>query len=72
MWIGAIGFAVMVGGRRLRAHPAAAQGRPRAPSSPTAPCVVPRPSRPKSKAQDGGSFMNRIEERWDRRRDDGY
>jgi hypothetical protein len=65
MWLGAAGFAVMVAAvafaltpprRRARLGVARPDGTIRKPQ--TAP-------RPKS----GGSFMHRLEERWDRRRD---
>lgn len=71
MWIGAIGFAVMVGAVAFALTPPrrkAALGTVQPDGS------VRRPQQPtKSKTtRSGGSFMHRIEERWDRRRDDGY
>lgn len=70
MWIGAIGFAVMVGAVAFALTPPrrkAALGTVQPDGS------VRRATPTKSKApRSGGSFMHRIEERWDRRRDDGY
>jgi hypothetical protein len=69
MWLGAAGFAIMVAAvafaltpprRRARLGVIQSDGTVRRPSS------APRgTSRPKT----SGSFMHRLEERWDRRRD---
>ena len=77
MWIGAIGFAVMVAAvafaltppRRGKAALGAVQpdGSVRRPASrPSAGTKAGRSRRTT------GSFMNRMEERWDRRKDSGY
>jgi hypothetical protein len=69
MWLGAAGFAVMVAAvafaltpprRRARLGVAQPDGTVRKPQS--APRATPR-------AKGSGSFMHRLEERWDRRRD---
>ena len=74
MWIGAIGFALMVGAVAFALTP------PRRKTSlgtvqPDGSVRRATPGKPPSKsksAKPGGSFMNRIEERWDKRRDDGF
>jgi hypothetical protein len=78
MWIGAIGFAVMVAAvafaltppRRGKAALGAVQPdgtvRPAAPRPRTGPGKSPKSRRT------SGSFMHRMEERWDRRKDRGY
>jgi hypothetical protein len=70
MWIGAAGFAVMVGSVAFALAPPrrkAALGTVQPDGS------VRRTSPTKSRtSKSGGSFMHRIEERWDRRRDEGY
>jgi hypothetical protein len=70
MWIGAVGFAVMVGAVAFALTPP----RRKAALGTVQPDGTVRPSAPtKAKApKSTGSFMHRIEERWDRRRDDGY
>jgi hypothetical protein len=72
MWIGAIGFAVMVGAVAFALTPP----RRKANLGSVQPDgSVRRATAAKSKAKtqrSGGSFMHRMEERWDRRRDGGY
>jgi hypothetical protein len=74
MWIGAIGFAVMVGAVAFALTPP----RRKTALGTVQPDGTVRRSTPgkshgKTKSsKSGGSFMNRIEERWDKRRDDGY
>ncbi len=70
MWIGAIGFAVMVAAVAFALTPP----RRKAALGTVQPDGTVRrstPAKPRT-TRSGGSFMNRIEERWDRRRDDGY
>ena len=73
-WIGAVGFALMVGAvafaltpPRRKAALGAVQpdGTVRRATTGKAPSKAKRPEVRRS-------FMNRIEERWDKRRDDGY
>lgn len=63
IWLGAGGFIVMLAGTIWAFSPArgagAASGQP--------PVGAPRPTRP-SKSRKSGSFMERLEQRWDRRR----
>ena len=78
MWIGAIGFAVMVAAvafaltppRRGKATLGAVQ------PDGTVRRAVPRPKASPGKGaksrRTSGSFMDRMEERWDRRKDGGY
>ena len=70
MWIGAVGFAIMVAAvayavtpprRKTKLGTVQADGTVRR----ATPAGKPKP--PKT-----GSFLHRMEERWDRRRDDGY
>ncbi len=74
MWIGAVGFAVMVGAVAFALTPprrknALGTVQPDG----TVRRATPGRSASKSKpSKSGGSFMHRIEERWDKRRDDGY
>jgi hypothetical protein len=71
MWIGAGGFALMVGAVAFALTPPrrkAALGTVQPDGSVRRATPAPKPKAPKS----AGSFMHRIEERWDRRRDDGY
>ena len=78
MWIGAIGFAVMVAAVAFALTPPrrgkAALGAVQADGSVRR--ATPRPKAGPGKAAKGrrasGSFMNRMEERWDRRKDSGY
>ena len=75
MWIGAVGFAVMVGAVAFALTPPrrkSALGTVQ-PDGETSARATPgkSPSKPRS-SRSGGSFMNRMEERWDKRRDDGY
>lgn len=56
--IGVIGFVVMLGGVVLAVTPTRAPGR-----------VAPAPART-AKARSGTSFMDRMNDRWDRRQDD--
>ena len=69
MWLGAAGFALMVAAvafaltpprRRARLGVIAPDGTVRKPAS------APRPT---PRAKSSGSFMHRLEQRWDRRRD---
>jgi hypothetical protein len=74
MWIGAVGFAVMVGAVAFALTPprrknALGTVQPDGTVRPATPGKSPSKSR---SSKSGGSFMNRIEERWDKRRDDGY
>ena len=74
MWIGAVGFAVMVGAVAFALTPPRrknALGTVQPDGTSAGPRPASAPSKPKS-SRSGGSFMNRIEERWDKRRDDGY
>ena len=75
MWIGAVGFAVMVGAVAFALDAPASQGRarhgPAGRQRPPGPPPASHTSKPRS-SKSGGSFMNRMEERWDKRRDDGY
>ena len=64
IWLGAGGFIVMLAGTiwafsPARGTPGAAAGQP--------PAGAPRPPRP-GKSRRSGSFMERLEQRWDRRR----
>ena len=71
MWIGAGGFALMVGAVAFALTPPrrkAALGTVQPDGSVRRATPAPKAKAPKS----AGSFMHRIEERWDRRRDDGY
>jgi hypothetical protein len=70
MWIGAAGFAIMVAAVAFAVTPP----RRKASLGAVQPDGTVRRAAPsKSKTpKTGGSFMHRIEERWDRRRDDGY
>ena len=74
MWIGAIGFAVMVSAVAFALTPP----RRKTPLGTVQPDgsvrqATPGKSPSKSKSsKSGGSFMHRIEERWDKRRDDGF
>jgi hypothetical protein len=77
MWIGAIGFAVMVGAVAFALTPPrrkAALGTVQPDGSVRRSTPGKSSSRSKSSksSKTGGSFMNRMEERWDKRRDDGY
>lgn len=71
MWIGVIGFALMVAAVAFALTPPRRKAslgtvQPDGSVRPVAPA-------PKSRApKNGGSFMHRIEDRWDKRRDDGY
>ncbi|PYF99837.1 Protein of unknown function [Georgenia satyanarayanai] len=60
VWLGVLGFVAMLGGVML------AISKPRG-AAPKAPASRPRSSRPA--APQRGGFMQRLEERWDRRRD---
>lgn len=60
--VGVIGFAVMLGGVILAVTPL--RGSAPSPSSPTA-----APSAGASKSRAGSSFMDRMNDRWDRRND---
>jgi hypothetical protein len=74
MWIGAIGFAVMVGAVAFALTPPrrkTALGTVQPDGSFRRSTPGRSPGKTKS-SKYGGSFMNRIEERWDKRRDDGY
>jgi hypothetical protein len=74
MWIGAIGFAVMVGAVAFALTPPrrkTALGTVQPDGSVRRSTPGRSPGKTKS-SKSGGSFMNRIEERWDKRRDDGY
>lgn len=57
--IGVIGFAAMVGGVILAATPVRRSGQPRAKAAPTA-----------QTASSSASFMDRMNDRWDRRQDE--
>jgi len=78
MWIGAVGFAVMVGAVAFALTP---PRRKTALGTVQPDGSVRRASLGKSSgkssgksrsSKSGGSFMNRMEERWDKRRDDGF
>jgi len=74
MWIGAIGFAVMVSAVAFALTPPrrkTALGTVQPDGTVRRATPGKSPSKPKS-SRSGGSFMNRMEERWDKRRDDGY
>ena len=60
--VGVIGFAVMLGGVILALTPL--RGSAPSPTSPTA-----APSAGASKSRAGSSFMDRMNDRWDRRND---
>ena len=71
MWIGAGGFALMVGAVAFALTPPrrkAALGTVQPDGSVRRATPTTKSKAPKS----AGSFMHRMEERWDRRRDDGY
>ena len=73
MWIGAAGFAVMVGAVAFALTPPrrrSALGTVQ-PDGTVRRSTTGKPNKSKS-SKSGGSFMNRIEGRWDKRRDDGY
>jgi Protein of unknown function (DUF3040) len=68
-WLGAIGFALMVGAAAFALTPP----RRRAALAAVQPDGSVRRAAPaKAKRQKSGSFMHRMEERWDRRRDQGF
>jgi hypothetical protein len=68
IWLGALGFAIMVGGIAYAVTPAKA--RLGAVSEDGTVHTAPR-ARPRAKSS-GGSFMERMEERWERRRRDQW
>jgi hypothetical protein len=61
--VGMVGFIVILGGALLALSP-----RSRAPESIDG-LGDPRPSSPSGKSRAGGGFMDRMNERWDRRQD---
>ena len=65
IWLGAGGFIVMLAGAIWAFSPARGTGT-KADGPPT-PAATPRGARP-SRARRTGSFMQRMEQRWDRRR----
>jgi hypothetical protein len=67
LWLGAIGFAVMVAGIVYAVTPG--KGRLRAVSDDGTVKVAPKS---RQRAARSGSFMDRLEERWDRRRRDQW
>ncbi|MCI2239692.1 DUF3040 domain-containing protein [Paenibacillus sp. TRM 82003] len=67
IWLGAGGFIVMLAGAIWAFSPARGTG-PRADGQPDA--AGPRPPRP-GRTRRSGSFMERMEHRWDRRRGGG-
>lgn len=74
MWIGAVGFAVMVGAVAFALTPPrrkAALGTVQPDGSVRRSAPGKAAGRTKS-SKPGGSFMDRMEERWDKRRDDGF
>jgi hypothetical protein len=74
MWIGAVGFAVMVGAVAFAVTPPrrrTALGMVQPDGSVRRATPGKSPNKSKS-SKSGGSFMNRMEERWDKRRDDGF
>ena len=74
MWIGAVGFAVMVGAVAFALTPPrrkAALGTVQPDGSVRRSTTGRATSKPRS-SRSGGSFMHRMEERWDKRRDGGY
>lgn len=67
IWVGAAGFAIMVAAVAFALTPPrrrAKLGAVQADGSVRKPTAAPRP-----KSKSSGSFMHRLEERWDRRRD---
>ena len=67
MWLGALGFAVMVAAVAFALTPPRRKGR----LGTVQPDGSVRRAAPQPKPKtSGGSFMHRLEERWDRRRDD--
>lgn len=67
LWLGAVGFAIMVAGIAYAITPV--KGRLHAVSGDGTPRTTPR-SRQRAAKQ--GSFMERLEERWERRRRDQW
>jgi hypothetical protein len=67
IWLGALGFAIMVGGIAYAVTPVKA--RLGAVSEDGTVHPIPR-ARPRAKS--GGTFMERMEERWERRRRDQW
>lgn len=63
IWLGAAGFIVMLAGTIWAFSPARGTGTGHG----QPPAGAPRPPRP-AKSHRGGSFMDRLEQRWDRRR----
>jgi hypothetical protein len=73
-WLGVVGFVLMFAGvATVFAAPRAKgpQGAVRADGSVAPHTPSSRTARP-AKAKSGGGFMARLEERWDRRRDQGF
>ncbi|GAA1895764.1 DUF3040 domain-containing protein [Lapillicoccus jejuensis] len=70
IWLGAVGFALMVAGGAFAFTPAkkAALGTVDADGTVRRASTGGRPARPTKRR--GATFMQRLEERWDRRRDD--
>ena len=76
MWVGAIGFLVMVGAVvQAVAPPRKRKGQPPLGAVRPDGSVAPTPARPRKtsapKARANGTFMQRLEQRWDRRRGSG-
>lgn len=66
VWLGVLGFVAMLGGVMLAiSKPRVGAARPGAASSPR-----PGPQGKAASARKDAGFMQRLEERWDRRRDD--
>jgi hypothetical protein len=68
IWLGAVGFAAMVGGIVWAITPAKAKLGAVAEDG----SVTPSKGPGKSSANKHGSFMDRLEERWDKRRHDQW
>ncbi|NIZ92929.1 DUF3040 domain-containing protein [Kineococcus rubinsiae] len=65
-WLGAASFVVMLAGAFWALSPAKATTDARAATPPTA--GAPRPTSRPARSRKSGSFMERLEQRWDRRR----
>jgi hypothetical protein len=71
MWLGAVGFAIMVAAVAYAVTPPRRKAKLGTVQSDGTVRRATAAGKP-SKAPKTGSFLHRMEERWDRRRDDGY